>query len=150
MDDVEVYDPDYPNEGWVIESYIPESKFRFASATYDGSIYVFGGQSSYTANCSGYDYCFPVTNHTWAFTETAESQNSRKRKLPVVAIVLIVLFFSVLGFFGCLGFVKYTEEGKKLLGNTPSSSEVPVDEPKEGVEITDTTLATAEGDETQV
>lgn len=146
-----MYDPEHPDQGWVIESYIPEEKFRFASATYDGSIYVFGGQSSYTANCSGYEYCFPVTNHTWAFTETASSKDGRRRKMPVVVIVLIVLFFSVLGAFACLGFFNYTDEGKRLLGGTPSSSaEVPVDEPKEGVEITDTALATAEGDDAQV
>lgn len=42
--DVEVYDPDHPSNGWVVESYIPEEKFRFASATYDGSIF---GMSSF-------------------------------------------------------------------------------------------------------
>jgi len=147
--DVEVYDPDHPGRGWVVESHIPEEKFRFASATYDGTIFVFGGQANVTEDCAGYDYCFPVTNHTWAFTETGKSKSSGRRKMPLVVVVIVVLFFGIIAFFSCVGFAK-SEQGQRLLGNAPSSSEVPVDEPKDGVEISSTALATDGGDNSQI
>lgn len=104
-------------------------------------VIVFGGQSNFTVNCSGYDYCFPVTNHTWAFTEKG-NKNSGKKKMPMVVIVILVLFFGVIFILAVLGFAN-SKRGQKLLGNTPSSSEVPVDEPKEdGVEIAPTAITT--------
>ena len=56
-------------------SKIPESKFRFASATHDDTIYVFGGQSAFevTGDCTDSNPCFPVTDHVWAMNEVTHT-----------------------------------------------------------------------------
>ena len=84
--DVEVLEPAWGDDddglayggggvGWSVEGAIPEPKFRFAAAAVDAreTIFVFGGQAAEQANCSAgaYAYCYPVTNHTWAFYEPA-------------------------------------------------------------------------------
>lgn len=111
--DVEVYDPGQPSKGWVVESYIPEEKFRFAAATVSGKIFVFGGQKNMTHNCSGFDYCYPVSNHTWAFSES----KSTKEKQPALNVLALSLglVFGLLG-LGLIIWAIFT--GK--LGKIPS------------------------------
>lgn len=92
--DVEVYDPDSSDDGWVVEGSIPEAKFRFASATYDDTIYVFGGQRN-ESDCDGYDYCFPVSNHSWAFTDDSYTKKSTRESNKGLVLAVVLSFVAV-------------------------------------------------------
>ena len=50
---------------WSVEADIPEERFRTAAAAVGDYLYVFGGQAAESTSCTGFSYCFPVTDHVW-------------------------------------------------------------------------------------
>mmetsp|Transcript_64175 Transcript_64175/g.144753 ORF Transcript_64175/g.144753 Transcript_64175/m.144753 type:complete len:416 (-) Transcript_64175:201-1448(-) len=100
--DVEVFDTSDPEGGWVAEGAIPEKKFRFAAATVDETIFVFGGQRPEQfcphANAS----CFPISNHTWGLTIKDKKDQGDDEGLSLGGILGIVAACIVL-----LGLVFY-------------------------------------------
>lgn len=103
--DVEVYDPTASSPAWAVESYIPEAKFRFASATVGEAIYLFGGQSNVSyAGCTAADdaatpaFCYPVTDHVWAFSEARGGGGKNGGgPAPLVIVLIVVAVVLVLG-----------------------------------------------------
>jgi len=68
--DVEVFDTaDGDDATWMVAANIPEEKFRFAAASYESTLYVFGGQKQEKYCASKGANCNKVTNHVWAFSE---------------------------------------------------------------------------------
>ena len=81
---------------------------------------MFGGQSNFTVNCSGFDYCFPVTNHTWSFTETSSSgdHDDGNDKDYSTAVAFVIAVAVLVGFgiaFGGRAYIK-SEEGGQCAG----------------------------------
>jgi hypothetical protein len=62
MDDVETLDD---SGTWITVASIPNSRFRFDSASVGNKIFAFGGQNSYNKACT----CYPITNEILVFTE---------------------------------------------------------------------------------
>jgi len=84
--DVEAYNPS--TDKWEVVADMPESAFRFASATWKNTIFIFGGQKT-ARFCVKYNAsCNELINATWGFTE--EAQNDRDG-LPAGAIAGIVI-----------------------------------------------------------
>jgi hypothetical protein len=87
--DVEVYAPD--SDTWEVVGDLPESAFRFASATWRHTIYVFGGQKT-ARFCTKYNAtCNELINATWGFTESYDHSNDGLSAGATAGVVLACL-----------------------------------------------------------
>jgi len=77
INDVESFDPtedDPEHLQWIVESNLPYSLFRSASAPLPSTstVYIFGGQQMYDANCA----CYKTSNQVYAFRQLDSGSNT--------------------------------------------------------------------------
>ena len=68
VDDVEILSHD--GEEWIVLESLPDHRFRFAAVVYEDSIYTFGGQQGYDANCQ----CHKTTDEVVVYEADEDSQ----------------------------------------------------------------------------
>ena len=81
LDDVEVYDPANADGGWEELDALPEARFRFSAAAWegddedendDGTVFVFGGQTEYDLSCE----CFRTSNTIFSYGKSSNTLSS--------------------------------------------------------------------------
>jgi len=87
--DVEAYDPD--TDTWEVVAELPEAAFRFASATWRHTIYVFGGQQTARFCAQHNATCNPLVNATWGFTEEYDHSSDGLSAGAVAGVALACL-----------------------------------------------------------
>lgn len=61
---------------WEFEEDVPSTRFRFVGASYKRSIFLFGGQATYTDNLDGQNGGFPIENTTMLYVPAEYRNNS--------------------------------------------------------------------------
>lgn len=87
--DVEVYDPEADDSAWEVVAELPEEAFRFAAATWQHTIYVFGGQGTARFCAQHNATCNPLTNATWGFTETYDHDHGGLSPAAAAGVALL-------------------------------------------------------------
>jgi len=93
VDDVESYDPRLPSPKWEIESDLSNARFRAAAAAFPKSstVYLFGGQAEYLADCQ----CYKNTDTVYSFHEEEHTSASDK-SAHISLLTFFVSFFFVI------------------------------------------------------
>jgi len=109
LDTVEVLDPKQDVHGgkseWRVSGVMPSSLVRFGASEWewglDGIIFVFGGQSSYDADCE----CFRSTDKVMVFDASRAFQNDESNAASASLAVKDFAAYYYMAIFACAGLV---------------------------------------------